>query len=448
VDEQKHALLTSRVADWFSTRGGHVMSVKVRSGNETEYVAVGPFLRLEEHPTSKGVFRALFDDSLNAGSGGDAERYVAFGGELQGVEAEGDRLELDKGAQTIEIVDQGVPPAVPAAEDVTWDTPEVPAAAQDVFREPTPQPPATQATPTAPPPPPPPPPPPAPPSTPPAAVPAAAAPPPAYAPPPPPGAPPSIWAAPVVAPVAAWAPPPVAPPPPPPATAPPAPPGAHGQAFEMQLKAPLWENAMSSKFFGPVTLRIDQGVATVTGRRSTDSGSLYMAGGILMVLGAIAIVFGGVIAGGATSNSDMGAAGCAAAIGLLLAAPGLVLFVVGRNRAMRGEVATVRFRLADASGRKTRYDSNLGCLIALLLTPLGGLIVTLVRGRRIARLNIPAPAGSKTPRLMLVLEAFSSADGAILGRALAGEQVSAPAAPQAPRGPEPPAHDEFWSEHP
>lgn len=110
-------------------------------GREHGVRRIGPFLRLEEHPISKGVFRALFDDSLNTGSGPDSEKFIAFGSELQGAVIESGRLVLDKGAQTIEIVDGTSANATPTADEVTWAPQAAPPAAAPAVVPPPPLPP-------------------------------------------------------------------------------------------------------------------------------------------------------------------------------------------------------------------------------------------------------------------------------------------------------------------
>lgn len=119
MDANDHAVLIARTRDWLDTRVGHPMSVKVHSGGHTEYVASGPYLRLEEQSAAPGVYRAIFDDSL--ASGPDAPpKCVVFGAELHGVSASAERLLLDKGMQQVEIADLTTGAAAVTADDVWW----------------------------------------------------------------------------------------------------------------------------------------------------------------------------------------------------------------------------------------------------------------------------------------------------------------------------------------
>jgi len=77
-------------------------------------------------------------------------------------------------------------------------------------------------------------------------------------------------------------------------------------------------------------------------------------GAALLAIGGIGLVFGLIVAGGATSDSDMGAAFCLMGVGMLFLLVGLGLYFVGRARFMRGEHATLSFPLSSAVGRKVR----------------------------------------------------------------------------------------------
>ena len=238
---------------------------------------------MQEHPTSKGVFRANFRDDRRISINPDGEKHISFGFELQGVDAGEHRLILGKGSQTIEITDRGAANGA-LAEEVVWpDEAPVPLAA------------------------------------------------PAYA----------------------------------------APPAGVG-------------------------------------------------GAALLAIGGIGLVFGLIVAGGAISGSDMGAAFCLMGVGMLFLLVGLGLYFVGRARFMRGEHATLSFPLSSAIGRKVRYDTNLGCLLMLVLTPVIGPIVMLAMGRRIVRMTVPNDRGQRPAHQMLELKVASSAEGAILDAALRG----------------------------
>ncbi|HSQ22183.1 MAG TPA: hypothetical protein VLQ52_05285 [Coriobacteriia bacterium] len=382
MDSTRHDELVALVREWLEAHRGQDLSVATRTGETVVPVASGPFLGLEEHPVSKGVFRALFTDAHRVSLNPDEIKYVSFGFELEGVESGADRLVLDKGGQLIEI---GIfhPDNEPRAEDVTWwdDQPvatgpaEVPAEVAPVPLAPQP---STYPAPQPP------------------AAPVPVAPqPPTYAAPAPPAYP-----APSSSPVMQ---------------------SSAMPATELRVRAPLYSNSMGSGFFGIVTVRIEQGWMSVTGMRSRERSLMLVFAAFFLVLGVVGIVPGLIIAINAVSDSDMGAAFCFMGVGLLMGLIGLALHFVGRSRAMRADTATLQFRLADARGRRiVRYDDNIGCLLMLLLTPIIGLIVMLAMGRRLLRLNIPDDRGMRQPYQSLVLKTLSSADGALLGQALRG----------------------------
>ena len=207
------------------------------------------------------------------------------------------------------------------------------------------------------------------------------------------------------------------------AQATPAPPvAAPSDVVELRVRAPLYGNSMGSGFFGPVTVRIEQGWMSVTGMRTPGRSGLVVAGSLVLSMGIAGLILGLVIASNASGNSDMGAAFCFMGVGLLTLLIGLAMFLIGRSRAIRtGQTGTLQFRLSDAGGRrKVIYDTNLGCLLMLVATPVIGLIVMLALGKGIAHLNVPNDRGASPPRQQLVLKTFTTADGAILDRALRG----------------------------
>lgn len=68
-----------------------------------------------------------------------------------------------------------------------------------------------------------------------------------------------------------------------------------------------------------------------------------VGGAALLAIGGIGLVFGLIVAGGAISGSDMGAAFCLMGVGMLFLLVGLGLYFVGRARFMRGEHPTLSF---------------------------------------------------------------------------------------------------------
>ena len=218
---------------------------------------------------SKGVFRALFDDSLNSGSGPDAEKFVAFGSELQSVEIEGGRLVLDKGRPESRDRRRLVSSGTGVAETVARpaEAPAAPRARPSVrlrnlllsrrtLRR----------------------------------------------------RPPRRFAA--------------APAPAGPGSSRPVPRARRaGPSRCASRRRSTALNALGSGSAGPVTLRIEQGWVTVTGRRSARGGGMLVGGAILLSLGAVLADLGLGIAVRATSNSDMGAAFSCMGLGTVLLVP-------------------------------------------------------------------------------------------------------------------------------
>jgi hypothetical protein len=394
VDASEHNELVWRVKEWFESRAGHDMSVQSHMGSNSTYIATGPFLRVEKHPTAEGVYRALFDDSLTAGSNAPPA-FVAFGWELQDVQASADGLTLEMGSQRVEILDRSAP-ARPTAAEVEWPTalPEV----------------VTPVVPPSPPPPPPP-------------LPVA----------PEPANEDAFWTQEeptesasgpqVIAPLAPA-------PPPPPAYAPPA--SAHAApvpaspqpsppVLDLQVDAPLYSNCFGSRFFGPIAMHVEQGWMTLIGRRTPEgfrsSANLLVGGTMLLVFGGIALALG-ITAFAYDGSAESPITQAVLIGGLLMLIPGLVMRLVAAPRLRQGDVETVQFPLPVMGDRRVRYDSNLGCLLMLFATPVIGLIIMLVMGRRIASLS--APIGSGGANVVAVLKTRSSADGGILDVALRG----------------------------
>ncbi len=212
-----------------------------------------------------------------------------------------------------------------------------------------------------------------------------------------------------------------APPAPPAPVASPAPVPVAGPKLDMRMTAPIYGNAMGSGFFGPVAVRIEQGWMSVTGMRSGLKGGMIIGGTVLWIFGIIGLLFGLIVAANASGDSDMGFAFCLMGFGLLLMIIGLALYFIGRARFVgAGQTETLQFPLVNAIGSKVHYDTNLGCLLALVATPVVGLIVMLAMGKRIVRMTVPNDRGQRPARQMLVLKVASSADGAALDAVLRG----------------------------
>ncbi|MDO8915764.1 MAG: hypothetical protein Q7W16_06765 [Coriobacteriia bacterium] len=350
MDAVQHEANTARIKEWFAANGDSEMSVTVHTGQNSVPIAAGRFLGLEEHPVSKGVYRAQFADSRRFSLNPDEEKFISIGWELEGVQADGGRLVLDKGSQRVEIVVLAAPLETPRAEDVTWPAPAAPA--------------------------------------PPAPTPVAIAPPAA---------------------------PPVAQPPAPPVA--PAPPS---DVVELRVRAPLYGNSIGTGFFGQVTVRFEQDWMSITGMRAPDRNYLIVAGSLVIAMGVVGLILGFMIAGDASGNSDMGAAFCFMGFGLLTLLIGLAMFFIGRSRTIRsGQMSTLQLKLHEVAGRKkVIHDTNLGCLLMLVATPVIGLIIMLALGKKVVHLNVPNDRGVKPPRQELILKTFTTADGAILERAL------------------------------
>lgn len=368
MDEHSHDELVTQVRTWFTSRSGDPMTVTVMADDESRVIAAGPFLRMEEHPSSKGNYRALFDDSLTGGAG--ATRFFAFGYELQDVEVAENHLMLDKGSQCIEIVDHARSEGRPNADELVWpdpdptETPTPPHTQHQASPLPVPAPPTVAATMT----------------------------PQAPAPPPRPSAP--IGA--------------------------PAPPGAETSVapdfLSVTMKAPMYGNSglLGSGFYGDVNVQVQQGSMTVSGPLSSGGSNMLVGGALSIVLSVIGLALGVAISTDATSEHLGAVLGMASLVGL---AAGLALHFFGRARTKAtGRNATVQFPLSSARGLRARYDTNSGCLWMILLTPVIGLVIMLVMGRRTFRIS--APLGPNGGRRTLLLKARNDVDAAMLNQAL------------------------------
>lgn len=354
----EHGRLVGVINEWFASRTQHQMTVKAHTGDHNEFVATGPFVGVEEHPSSPGVYRLLFDDSLTAGPGPDAVKYVAFGHELQDVYAEPARLVLDKGAQRIEILDRSVPVTAEllTADDVEWPEAVAPAVAA-------PMPAATAAA-----------------SAPAAAVAAPAA------------------AAPAAVPMAAPA-------------------QRTSEAPPFQLVARLYDNSLASGLVGPIEMRIADGVVSLVGRRlpSRAAGWLLVAGNLLLIPGAILALIG---AATIVLDTQDAPSMPLLVLGMLLTLGGVVLRIAGGMKARDALPVEITFPLSQVRRAGVHYDTNLGCGLSVILSPIIGLGVMLGMGRRVVRMR--APVGFSGDTRSLVLRARSTADGVLIDRALRG----------------------------
>lgn len=122
MDSALHDALVRRTRDWFADRAGHEFAVTVHTGPNVVQTAEGPYVGMEEHPVSKGVFRLLFTDARRVSINPDEEKYVSIGFELVDVLVDADRLVLDKGSQRVEIIDRRSS-ALPSGDEVDWLAP-------------------------------------------------------------------------------------------------------------------------------------------------------------------------------------------------------------------------------------------------------------------------------------------------------------------------------------
>lgn len=155
----------------------------------------------------------------------------------------------------------------------------------------------------------------------------------------------------------------------------------------------------------------------MTGLRSSKGHGLLVGGMFLVVLNVLGVLLAVAISTDPSSEHIGALIGMAS---LVFLAIGVALYLVGRSTVKRNAVYDeVRFALAQARGRKVGFDTNLGCLLSVFLSPLIGLIVMFIRGRRVVRMT--APIGPSGKKQRLALKARSASDGAVLDRALRGQ---------------------------
>jgi hypothetical protein len=174
-----------------------------------------------------------------------------------------------------------------------------------------------------------------------------------------------------------------------------------------------------------VTLRLEQGWMSITGKRSATNGPGYMmtAGTLLIVFGALAFLLAAVAAGSSDDPRDTPITIAVFLASLVMLAPGIVLRAVGQSRAGKAPVSTLQFRLAEAKGDRVHYDDNVGCLLMLLLSIPIGLIIMLAMCRRMLRMNVPDDTSPNRSRQIVVLKTLGTADGALLQQAIAQERA-------------------------
>lgn len=202
--------------------------------------------------------------------------------------------------------------------------------------------------------------------------------------------------------------------------------GVAGVPTEFRLKAGVFKNAIGSQFTGAITMRVENGMVTVTGRRSHGSRAglliLVTAGVTLLILGLPTLIIGiGLVMSENTRPGDLPPAIAIGVliVGTLLFLAGLASFIASQVLARRGVIEAALFPLSGAKRTAVRYEWNLGCLLSLILSPIIGLIFLLVRGRRMVIMM--APIGPGGARRELYLSARDSADAAIIRRLLKGK---------------------------
>ena len=123
----EHDRRIGTIAVWLWERSRAGLAVDVVTGATRVPVARGRYVDMEAHPTAKGVYRLVFDNSLAAVDAPEGHQWVAVGSELTGVVASENSLVLDKGGQRVEVKVIGAPgmptPGVAAAAPVAAPSP-------------------------------------------------------------------------------------------------------------------------------------------------------------------------------------------------------------------------------------------------------------------------------------------------------------------------------------
>lgn len=101
------------IAAWLAEKAHEDLIVEVVTGPNRTEIARGRYVDMEAHPSAKGVYRLVFDNSKAAPDAPTGQQWVAVGHELIDVAAGDTSLILDKGSQRIEVHVLGARPAEP-----------------------------------------------------------------------------------------------------------------------------------------------------------------------------------------------------------------------------------------------------------------------------------------------------------------------------------------------
>lgn len=105
------------IAAWLWGKCDEDLLVEVVTGPNRTEVARGRYVDMEAHPSAKGVYRLVFDNSKAGPGAPTGQQWVAVGHELVDVAAGDTSLILDKGSQRVEVhVLDALPASAPVAQ--------------------------------------------------------------------------------------------------------------------------------------------------------------------------------------------------------------------------------------------------------------------------------------------------------------------------------------------
>ena len=113
------------IAAWLSEKSDEGLLVEVVTGPNRTEIARGRYVDMEAHPSAKGVYRLVFDNSKAGPDAPTGQQWVAVGHELVDVAAGDTSLILDKGSQRIEVHLLSAIPAAPLTAGVAVSAPPV-----------------------------------------------------------------------------------------------------------------------------------------------------------------------------------------------------------------------------------------------------------------------------------------------------------------------------------
>jgi hypothetical protein len=171
-----------------------------------------------------------------------------------------------------------------------------------------------------------------------------------------------------------------------------------GSAPALRLHAKA-NYAQSSRIVGDVTLEVAEGRLKLTGRQAGRVGPARTVMWVLFGGSLVALLLVAVLAG-ADAPAEVGMP--VVGISLALAFMGLIASIVVKvTENSRAHPVVLECPLSQVSNIKQGIDSNLGCLLWLLLTVVAAVIYWVVAGKNVLRFTAPFGKDGRMVQVML-----------------------------------------------